>query len=594
MQKTQKVPDLFFYLTIASVPFWIPLLNILLSWTGRIPDSIAFMDKGTVFHNIHHPWWSIFMAIPYIVMYFLRNTKYTWPPLPWKILLTYAMVINVVNPIVKVYDAAYFIITAIMTICFVYLLLRKDTVDPSKEVDNYALAFDPKKKKKIPSHYFNENTQIIGSTGSGKTHFVMKPLIEQTIRQKLGCFVLDVKSNLYKDVTFYADQAKRSEDVKYFDLAHPEYSHTYNPLYGDNPDEVANRVYTAFYSDHMGEPFYKELAAAFLTNLVGLLMTEIKTITFQDLATATGEVTTFKTISDFCARHPETGYAQYFRDNWLEMPVRDRQRQLTGLLNKLQRFCTREWSYLINAKEPNIRMGEILSLGKILILGTHSMKYSEDAKPLAIMALMDLSSQVANRFSSIPKEPFRVFLDEFYNIAFPGFINLINKCRESKVNLFLAHQSLGDLVGVSKEFKEQVMNTARNKIILGVDDPDTAEHFSRLLGTEPDLNARVVSYDANDNVAGISVPQVEKFRFHPNEIKEMPVGEAIIRLVPKSGTYTFRTGLGTATPLPDKFYPFAGLRESNPKQEKNESSIGKDDRPIGLKTLEVKQAGNLV
>ena len=105
--------------------------------------------------------------------------------------------------------------------------------------------------------------------------------------------------------------------------------------------------------------------------------------------------------------------------------------------------------------------------------------------------MMDLSEQLADRYRETPEKPFRVFLDEFYNLAYPRFIDFINKCREAQVNLFLAHQSMGDLRGVSPEFQEQVMNTASNKIVLRVNDPDTAESFARQFGTERDQETRV-------------------------------------------------------------------------------------------------------
>ena len=177
--------------------------------------------------------------------------------------------------------------------------------------------------------------------------------------------------------------------------------------------------------------------------------------------------------------------------NGLAKPAKQRQEELSGLVNKLQRFCNSEWSHLLNVKNPDVIMKEVVKNHGIFLFSPDAALYPDDAKPLAILAMMDLSEQVAARYESKPEKPFRVFLDEFYNLAYPRFIDFINKCREAEVNLFLAHQSLGDLRGVSYEFQEQVMNTARNKIVLGVDDPETAEHFARQFGTEEDKDYKV-------------------------------------------------------------------------------------------------------
>jgi type IV secretory pathway TraG/TraD family ATPase VirD4 len=158
-------------------------------------------------------------------------------------------------------------------------------------------------------------------------------------------------------------------------------------------------------------------------------------------------------------------------------------------------------------------------------------------------------------------------------LAYPKFIDFINKCREAQVNLFLAHQSMGDLRGVSPEFLEQVMNTASNKIILRVNDPDTAEIFARQFGTEQDKDYKVESYGADGKMSGYSRPQVEKFRFHPNRIKELRVGQAIVRLVGDYGVKVFAVNMREAETAPVNFYPLNNLDYRRSHSDKNESSI---------------------
>jgi hypothetical protein len=231
---------------------------------------------------------------------------------------------------------------------------QNETPKISKRMGDYPLFLDKKRKVGISTSALHENTQIIGGTGTGKTHYVIKPFIQQTIEQRVGCFILDVKSNMAKDISYYV--SKQQKTAKYmFSLAQPTESNTYNPLFGDNPDAIANRVFTALYYDTQNtEPYYVKLAEAFLHNLIGLLKLKIETITFQDLLTATQEVDTFRTIAWFCAKYPDTGYARYFRDQWLGKSPKDRRTELSGLVTKLQRFCNSEWSYLLNVRKLHI------------------------------------------------------------------------------------------------------------------------------------------------------------------------------------------------------------------------------------------------
>jgi hypothetical protein len=321
------------------------------------------------------------------------------------------------------------------------------------------------------------------------------------------------------------------------------------------------------------------LGKAFLHNLIGLLKKEIKTLTFLDLLLATEEAETFKTIQWFCAKYPGSPCARYFKHQWLTKPAKQRQEELSGLVTKLQRFCNSEWSHLLNVQDPDIKMEQVVKRHEVFLFSPDAARYPDDAKPLAILAMMDLSEQVAARYEVKPEKPFRVFLDEFYNLAYPRFIDFINKCREAEVNLFLAHQSLGDLKGVSPEFLEQVMNTARNKIVLGVDDPETAEHFARQFGTEEDKDYKVESYDSTGTMAGYSKPKVEKFRFHPNLIKSLRAGEAIIKVVGKNGVHIFPSHLRPATPVPEDFNPCWSFASKKDREAENESSLAEVMKP---------------
>jgi type IV secretory pathway TraG/TraD family ATPase VirD4 len=521
------------------------------------------------FENHHYlgPWIFIYFA-GYILLFLNRNNENIF--LITKIVVSVSAAIALMDPITREYGFSYFLMILFLAGSGVFTLYWKTAKREKVDLGPYPLMLD--RYTGFPTSSLHENCQIVGGTGTGKTHYVIKPFIEQTIKQGLGCFIYDVKANMLRDVAFYC-MPKRF--IYHFNLANPFASHSYNPLYGDNADAIANRVFTALYYDTKGtEPYYVELADAFLHNLVGLLKKEIKTITFQDLLTATQEADTFRTISWFCAKHPETHYARYFRDLWMGKSPKDRRTELSGLINKLQRFCNSDWAYLLNVREPNIRMAEVVSQGEILLFSPDSARYPEDAKRLSILAMMDMAEQLADRYNpNMEKKPFRVFLDEFYNLAYPRFIDFINKCREAQVNLFLAHQSLGDLRGVSNEFLEQVMNTASNKIILRVNDPDTAESFARQFGTEQDVEYKVESFGSDGKMMGYSKPQVEKFRFHPNLIKELRVGEAVVKVVGRDGVDIFETSLSPASQPWNDYNPKTNLKYKPKEDFKKEISL---------------------
>ncbi len=119
--------------------------------------------------------------------------------------------------------------------------------------------------------------------------------------------------------------------------------------------------------------------------------------------------------------------------------------ELSGLVNKLQRFCNREWSHLSERPKTFHPNGGCSRPESNPAFSAGFARYPEDAKALSILAMMDLSSKSPTRYMDKPDETFPGFPGRVLQPVLPRFIDLINKCREAKVNLFLAHQSLGDL-----------------------------------------------------------------------------------------------------------------------------------------------------
>ncbi len=558
-------------LLLVSPPYLLLILNIVHPFIGFDAMLSNYLPSPD-FEAEHYLGMGIWVfVIPYTLLYYNRANENIF--LITKIAICGSSAIALIDPVAREYDASYFTMVFILAFMGMYFLYWKAAEKKKVNLGEYPLSLDPKGRIQIPTSSLHENVHIVGGTGTGKTSFVIKPLVEQTIKQGLGCFIYDVKANMKRDIAYYGMKGDRF--IYHFNLSEPSVSHSYNPLYGNNADAIANRVFTALYYDNKNtEPYYVELADAFLHNLVGLLKKEIKTITFQDLLLATQEADTFKTIGWLCAKHPGTYYAQYFRDQWMGKSPKDRRAELSGLVNKLQRFCNSEWSYLLNVREADIRMDQVMDYGEILLFSPDSARYPEDAKRISILAMMDMAEKLSARYNpELKKKPFRVFLDEFYNLAYPRFIDFINKCREAQVNLFLAHQSLGDLRGVSQEFLEQVMNTASNKIVLRVNDPDTAESFARQFGTEQDTNYKVESYAANGSALGYSKPPVEKFRFHPNRIKELKVGQAIVKVVGEGGVQLLQTNLKPATTPFGQYLPQWNIKNRKWREEKNQSSL---------------------
>jgi hypothetical protein len=368
--------------------------------------------------------------------------------------------------------------------------------------------------------------QVIGATGSGKTRFIFYPHIMQDISSGAGVLIFDIKSNMNDKIESFVAKANRENDYYCFNLGDLN-SDSYNPLAGDQPGEIFNRIFDALYTDRgNSEQFYIDIAERFLKAAIGVLKKKYETITFEDLYWATVSPKTY--LQPICNEFPDVIYAKDILD-LLKKP--DLEKNLMGLVNKLAQFVTPDWAVQINTTKPKIDIGKIVSEGKILLFQVNSGKFQQEYKTISVLLMMHMQAEIARRYSTRRDllKPFYMYLDEFDKIIYPKFPELINKAREAKVGLIFGHQSLGDLKKHGAEFQDQILTNARNKVIFKSDEPATAEYFSNSFGTKT-IERKVKSYAHDGSVSGLTDRLEEQFNIHPNDIKFLRLGEGIVKI----------------------------------------------------------------
>ncbi len=442
-------------------------------------------------------------------------------------------------------------------IYFIHFYMRHNTENqgesPRHEGGKNSLYLDAENKFFIPDELLKYHTEVIGSSGMGKTN-IFNHLIEQGIRNGLGMFVFDAKSNYNKHIPYYAEKYKRLHDLKYFDLADIKRSQTYNPDFKDKPDEVFNGLMKSIFYGPVTQEFYRDQASDVLSNLTNLLFMEFKHVTRMDYQNLiSNEIRSFETIKVLARKHENTVSGKYFLEKWVNMSEKDRELNLSGLTSKLARFTNREWSPLINTLHPDIKMKDVVEKQQIFLFGTSSLVNQEDSKPVIISALIDLAGVIGRRLIEKPETPFFVFLDEFYTAAYPGLNDLISLGREANVCFFLAHHSLGQLGAVSQEFKDDILTNTNHKIVMNITEKDTVDFFASIFGTKVTMKD-VLSYDTRvPQPRGKTVKPDEEFIIHPNYLRGMKRGEAVCRIVYVSGPKVFKMKLKEVKPPPRDF-----------------------------------------
>ena len=420
-----------------------------------------------------------------------------------------------------------------------------------------------------------EHVQIIGKSGSGKTKSYFKNAVLQVMKQGLGLFLVDPKSEEVGDLTYYAQLAGREKDYYCFDLLRPEISPKMNPLYRFQEDhsgkmvpasqEVSEVVFgSLFFEEAMSQTdgsHYVKMAKTFIENATSLFHKVYPVITYADYYhLITAEVDSFETIERLCELYPDSIEADYFRGYWLNLGVKDRIKNLSGLVSKLSGFVKGPWAPLINCKEPDITMKTIINEKKIFHFGSASLAFPSSYKPITVAFLYDIMGEIGKVGSKIDKmaHPFHLFLDEFHNVAYPGFIDIINKVRSKGMPCHIGHQSMGDLNQKGKAFEDQVIDSTTTKICFRILNDETAQRFGNILGTKDAKILRVKSFKTNVGIlnseqeAGTAEKGIgdREYVHNPDEFKRLQKGEAIGMVTYQGGVSYFKMHFAMAPEAP--------------------------------------------
>lgn len=158
------------------------------------------------------------------------------------------------------------------------------------------------------------------------------------------------------------------------------------------------------------------------------------------------------------------------------------------------------------------------------------------------MILQCFQSAVANRHRGENRAlPFySMFLDDFSEYLYPGFVSILNKSRSANVGVVFAHQALGDIQTMGDAIANSILTNANLKVFMRGNDPESAEYFSKVIGTVTgrkytERTKRGLWLDQSTGEA--SARDAEEFIIHPNRFKsELGVGEAVMVVPHEAGS----------------------------------------------------------
>jgi len=437
-----------------------------------------------------------------------------------------------------------FVIILLMTITpLVILSWKKIKVIRKKNIADHEVLSKPKNNDEIGAVYCGEgddgklvwikpkqrsmHTQIIGTTNAGKTESVILPWAIQDIQHGRGLILIDGKADsaLLDKLWAYTVKAGREKDFRLFSLSNIDESHQFNPLIGGNAEEISERVFNSFEFEN---PYYKSLQYEVFSQIMRIFEAAKVIPTFVKIYQAIGN----PNIVEAMTRGLKDQSLKDWADSYKSLNPGERSQRTSGLTAAISHFSQGTASCLFNAEQPSIDLDIALEKNLIVYFQLPVLKTPFLGKTAGRMILQCLQSAISNRHKSKNKKVnfFSVFLDDFTEYLYPGFVSILNKSRSANIGIVFAHQALGDIKTLGDAIANSILTNANLKIFMRGNDPDSAEYFSKVIGTEKTMKytERTKSNALGTKGTGdASAREVEEFSVHPNKFKrELGVGEA--------------------------------------------------------------------
>jgi hypothetical protein len=371
-----------------------------------------------------------------------------------------------------------------------------------------------KEKVFLPDSVRTRHVHILGATGSGKTESVILNFLKQDVQRGLGSIILDAKG----DTSFVEELLGwiPAQQLQIFDLSDAK-SLGYDPLMAGSALESAQRLFSSL---TWSEEYYKSKALSALQRI------------FQNhheinernpkLSEISKYLETPESYSSFVmsADFPQALATKEFQDL---SGLRDQVRSLTmGHLGKILSPNSSEAIDLADAERGQVIYFRLQSLMSPQIVSTLGK--------IIINHLNFLTGTAhRERGHACQRKLIPIYFDEFASFACPEFADLISKARSAGFALHFSHQSVGDLTEVSPGFLSRITDNSATKIILRINDPDSAEFFSRCFGTKhiQKTTQRITNaknIDSAEVVSEGTTRDAHQFRASPDLLKTLPTG----------------------------------------------------------------------
>lgn len=286
----------------------------------------------------------------------------------------------------------------------------------------------------------NRHFYILGTTGSGKTNLIMN-LIEQDIDRGQSFVVLDLRGDLVERATaLCAEKDVHTDRIVVLDLREKEWVVGFSPLWGE------------------GEAYIRALHLLDVVRAEadswGVQIDEVMRNCFLLLAMANRPVTDIERLLfdmsflDHLLESSDDSAVSSFFGRYKDLSEEKQLSWALPVLNKLTPlFATRGMRAILGA-DKGLWLDRLLATpGTVLLVSLAVDELHRTGRMLGSLIVSAISRSMLARVTTpeCKRNPVRLYVDEFENMASETFESLIAEGRRFKFSLVLSHQNLAQI-----------------------------------------------------------------------------------------------------------------------------------------------------
>jgi DNA replication protein DnaC len=414
---------------------------------------------------------------------------------------------------------------------------------------NYDRAF-PLKFIDPTKHVF-----LIGASGWGKTN-LLNILMENALKKGQAIIFVDPKGTLEAINDFKKLCLFYKRDFAIFSEFDEE-AQSFNPIADMTNTQRVELVMRSFDWGDKKNQFYMDQASMAITEA-------LETLT-------KGKIDTDVNLHDL----------------YKELKAKHSNENTSGLMAQFDKLLTSDFGKCFTkgfGKDPNpMTLKRAWKNKTCIYIGCSTQGYSSIARTVGKMFVseaMNLSYWIGKTSIDSHKNmenSIGLFIDEAGSVLFNDFIDLVNKCRSSGINIYTAIQSYSDMemVGNGDVLMKQLFESYSTWFIQRQTNPENADKLASAFGTYLTQKTTTATDQGGDSGRG-SIREAYEYYCHPDILKNINVGQSVllshspkehailnVRDFRKSKVYQFKLA-------PQNFDVINEAKTTNPKKFKGE------------------------